>query len=147
MNNEIRMLWARTIPVIWPECYMLVSVPLAALRSAAEAICQSADRYAALVVERDEVSLTIEQNLWEFQKKSIAFVKAEGPYRVISLSLNLDLGVCGYFAPAAALLAEAKIPIVPQSAFLKDHILIRDADAAKALDILNQWVKSCADVG
>jgi hypothetical protein len=151
MNDEIRVLWSRTIPALWPERYWLVSMPPSSLQGAAEAVRQSYGRFAALVVEKDEVSLTVEQSLWEFHKQKTAFVKSEGPYRVITLRLNLgrgsglDLGICGYFAPAAALLAEAGIPIVPQCAFLKDHVLVRDSDAARAMEVLNGLVKSCAE--
>jgi hypothetical protein len=51
--------------------------------------------------------------------------------------------VCGYFAPAAARLAEAGISIVPQCAYLKDHVLIQDEKISHAIEILEGLIAEC----
>ena len=56
---------------------------------------------------------------------------------MITFDLDLDLAVTGYLAPAAEALAAAGVPIVPQCAFLKDHLLVpaeRLETAVKALE-------------
>jgi hypothetical protein len=147
MDEKIRKLWARTHIRLWPETYRLVSLRHESLSLAAEMVSRSTGRFSALVVEKDEVSLTVEETLWNSRSESVPHRTVSGPYRVITFQLDVDLGVCGYFAPAAVLLAKAQIPIIPQCAFLKDHVLVREAGAVQAMEILNALVKGCAAIG
>lgn len=146
MNESIQRLWAETKILLWPEKYRLASLPHESLPQAAELVSGSAGRFAALVVERDEVSLTIEETLWNSRSASIPHRAADGPYRVVTFQLNVDLDVSGYFLPAAERFAEAGIPIVPQCAYLKDHVLVRAADAERAVAILIRLVRECAGI-
>jgi hypothetical protein len=126
---------------------MLVSLPHESLAKAAEIVSKSAERFAALVVEWDEVSLTVEEKLWKSHSETVPYNATEGPFRAITLQLDVDLGVSGYFAPAAERLADAGIPIVPQCAYLKDHVLVYAADAERTVGILEDLVKECAVSG
>ncbi len=150
MTVEVQSLWARTCIRRWPERLVLVSLPHGSLPEAARLI-ESASKgglpgsFAALVVEDDEVSLTIGESAWNDAAGSIAHNAVAGPYAAITLRLDIDLGVCGYLLPAARLLAEAGISIVPQCAYLKDHLVIRDEDADRAVVILEGLVAAAAE--
>ena len=144
MNDEIRRLWAQTRVFVWPQTYALISLSLEELPLAASLIAASTDAFAALVLEADEVSLTIDDKLWqEFAASGVQAKSAAGPYRAITLQLNIDLDVSGYLLPAAFLLAEAGISIVPQCGYLKDHLLIRAEQADRAVEILQGLVNDC----
>jgi hypothetical protein len=143
MNATIQSLWARTKILPWPESYMLVSLPREALIEALSLVSSAAGHFSAVVVERDEVSLTVEEELWKTRAGTIAHHAMDGPYRAITLQLNVDLGVSGYFAPAAERLANAGISIVPQCAYLKDHVLVRATDADRAVEIMEHLVREC----
>jgi hypothetical protein len=136
MDDAIRRLWASTRIELWAERYVLVSLPHEALPAAAAMVAARAGGFAALVVERDEVSLTIEEGAWRAAAEPLRARVVAGPYRAVTLGLDVDLGVSGYLLPAAARLAEAGIPILPQCAYLKDHLLFRDEDARRAVAIL-----------
>jgi hypothetical protein len=145
MNDEIRQLWAQTRVFVWPQTYALVSLSLEQLPRAASLIAASTNTFAALVLEADEVSLTIDEQRW--QELSAGGVQAEsvaGPYRAVTLQLNIDLDVTGYLLPAASLLAEAGISIVPQCGYLKDHLLIRAEQADRAVEILQELINDSA---
>jgi hypothetical protein len=144
MNGTIRLLWSRTRLLLWPENYMLVSLLHQSLGEALSMVSSSAGCFSAIVVEKDEVSLTVKEELWKARAGAFPYHSADGPYRAISLCLNVDLGVSGYFAPAAERLADAGISIVPQCAYLKDHVLIRTADADRAVAIMEQLARECA---
>ncbi len=131
-----RALWARTRVRVWPGCYRLVSLPPGALAEAAALVGRAPGGFAALVLERDEVSLTLPAELWDASDLRPRARAEAGPYRALTFDLDLDLHVTGYLAPAAALLAEAGVSIVPQCAFLKDHLLVREADLERALETL-----------
>jgi len=141
MNEEIRRLWAQTRVYVWPQVYALVSLPLEELPLAASLIAASTDTFAALVLEADEVSLTLDEKLWrELAAGGVQAQSVAGPYRAITLLLNIDLGVSGYLLPAAARLAAGDISIVPQCGYLKDHLLIRAEQADRAVEILQGLV-------
>jgi hypothetical protein len=133
-NDRARELWARTQVRVWPEPYVLVSLPVEFAVKAAAAAARARPAFAAAVLERDEVSLTVPEETWRSDPLRDRTRAEAGPFRVLSFDLDLDLDVCGYLAPAAAALAAAEVPIVPQCAYLKDHLLVpgEKLDAALA---------------
>ncbi len=143
MKEETKKLWRQTRLQLWPETYWLISLPHERLQYAAEAVAASAQHFAALVIERDEVSLTLCESIWRQHAHEIKCTARAGPYRVITFDLNIELSVSGYLLPAAARLAEAGISIVPQCAFLKDHLLLKAEDAARAMSVLQQLITEC----
>ena len=143
MKDEIKKLWRATRLQLWPEKYWLLSLAHAELHEAAKAVSASTQYFAALVLERDEISLTLCENIWKQHVDHITCTAQAGPYRVITFDLNIELSVSGYLLPAAARLAEAGISIVPQCAFLKDHLLIKAEDAARAMRVLQQLIAEC----
>jgi len=143
MDERVRELWARTSLQVWPERYVLVSLPPRLLSQAAAAVAACRGGFAALVLELEEVSLTLEETMWTASELRPWARVAGEVYKVVSFLPSLDLGVSGYFAPAAALLGEAGVAIVPQCAFLKDHVLVREVDLERALRSLESLIASC----
>ena len=143
MKEHIKKLWSQTRLQLWPEAYWLVSLPPEQVQNAAHAVSASAQQFAALVVERDEVSLTLCDQAWQQFSARLQTRAVAGPYRVITLALNLELSITGYLLPAAARFAEAGISIVPQGAFLKDHLLIKAEEVARAMQVLEQLISEC----
>ncbi len=140
MKAHIKKLWSQTRLQLWPETYWLMSLAHGQLQEAADAVSASAQHFVALVVERDEISLTLCERVWQQFATPLHSRSIAGPYRVITLALNLDLSLTGYLLPAAARLAEAGISIVPQCAFLKDHLLIKEEDATRAMSVLRRLI-------
>src|SRR4051794_6833806 len=97
-----RECWARTRLLIWPETYRLVSLPPALLHETAALVAwRASGTFMALVLERDEVSLTIEESVWAESALRARATRDEGPYRALTLDVDLDLSLIGYLAPAA----------------------------------------------
>lgn len=142
VTPAVRALWARTRLHVWPAPMQLVSLPGALLGEAA-ALLAHAGPFAALVAERDEVSLTLAMETWRASGLASRARAQAGPLRAITLDLDLDLGVCGFLAPAARRLAWAGVSIVPQCAFLKDHLLVAEADLERSLATLHAFIRAC----
>jgi hypothetical protein len=140
MNREVAALWSRTALLLWPQEVVLASFVLADLPAVASALASRLEpprhAFSAVIVERDEVSVTIERAKWEALAIAKQARAVAGPYRAITLDLQIDLGVSGYLLPAAERLAAAGISIVPQCAFQKDHLLVRAEDAERAMSVL-----------
>jgi len=136
---EIQRLWARTRLHLWPETYMLVSLPRE-LAAPAALLAGRATGFAALVLERDEASLALAEGLWRASELRGRERAVQGALRVLTFDIDLDLDVCGYLAPAAQRLAAASVSIVPQCGFLKDHLLLPAAKAEQACAVLEQLI-------
>jgi hypothetical protein len=143
MNDRARALWALTRVHIWPEAVWLVSLPPDTVRAAAALVAECAGRFAALVLERDEVSLTVPDAVWGPSPLRARAGAVAGPYRVLTFALDLELDVVGYLAPAAERLAAAGVSIVPQCGFHKDHLLVREEDLERARGVLEGWIAEC----
>lgn len=149
---DVQRLWAQTQLHVWAEDYWLLSLPHANVSYAASLAAASVSgletpAFAALVIERDEVSLTVADAVWQTLRNRFPNAPNAGPYSVITFALNLDLSVCGYLAPAAVRLADAGISIVPQCAYLKDHLLVKKEDTERAVLILETWIRECREAG
>ena len=142
VHPQARAVWARTTLHICPEEYVLASLPVADLGEGALLVGR-ASGFAALLLERDEVSVTVTEDLWRESPLRARALAEAGPYRAITLDVNIDLGVTGYMAPAAARLAEAGVSIVPQCAYSKDHLLVREADLETARAVLETLIAEC----
>jgi hypothetical protein len=146
INPQARAVWARTSLRIAPDTYVLVSLPPDALADAAALVAGAAD-FAALLLERDEVSLTITETAWGSSALRARAAGTAGPYRAVTFDVNIDLGVVGYLAPLAERLAEAGISIVPQCAFLKDHLLVRESDLGRTVRVVESLIAECGGGG
>ncbi len=100
LKDRARDIWSQTRVLVWPESYVLASLSRARLGDAA-ALVAAAAQFAALVVERDEVSVTVAESSWAGSDLARS-ARAGGPFRAITLDVDIDLDVCGYLAPAAA---------------------------------------------
>jgi hypothetical protein len=142
MNPEARAVWAKTRLLVWPDNYVLASLPKGDVEEAASLAAHSADAFVALVVERDEVSLTIREDLW--REAGLHATAVAGPFRAITLDIDIDLSVCGYLAPAAVRLGAAGVSIIPQCAYLKDHLLVHERDLATAVGVIEALIRESA---
>ena len=142
MNPRTRALWARTRVHVWPERYLLASLPVARLAEATALASLAGDAFVALVRERDEVSLTVPEALRPSLEPLAA--RIAGPYRVLTFDLSLELDVIGYLAPALERLAAAGVSIVPQCGFRTDHLLVFDRDLDAAVAALDRLMRESA---
>jgi len=120
---------------VLPGRYVLASLPRR-LAAAAVAGLPTGDPFVAVVVEPDEVSLTLPEASWAEHPLRATARAASPAWRVLKLDAELPLDLTGFLAPAAAALAEAGVPIVPQCAYSKDHVLVPDDRLEDALAAL-----------
>jgi hypothetical protein len=136
MEHRVRKAWQATRVRVWPERYVLVGLPSDRLVVAAALVAMKGSTFAAMVAEDREISLTLEETVWRRSGLAALGHEAAGPYRVITLEAELELELCGYLAPAAARLAEAGVPLVPQCGNRTDHLLVREGDLPAARAVL-----------
>ena len=97
---------------------------------------------APFMIFKDKFETTLLLDEIDFDKIRYAVLnaKTEGNFRLLTFDVELEFSVVGFLAEVSRIIAEAKIPIVALSAFSRDHLLIKQADLAKTLKILGQYV-------
>src|ERR1700722_10514133 len=104
MDNHpaARRLWAQTKLRVDEEPYRLVSLATSDCARAAEILASVEGGFAALILEPFEVSLSLPESLWQEHRGRFPMAREDGPFRAITLNLDVELSTWGYFAPAAA---------------------------------------------
>ncbi|MCX6649935.1 MAG: ACT domain-containing protein [Candidatus Bathyarchaeota archaeon] len=96
--------------------------------------------YSSVTYTGEEISVVLRSADWAKLKASFPGYKEEGPYRLITFDIVLDLSIVGFLSVVSTALAEAGVSIYALSTYLKDHILVKKGDAVKAVSILNGLV-------
>lgn len=119
--------------------YRFVQLPAKAITLAAGIIAEAGNPFMALLVDKDEVTLMIEQEDFEhFQKRLRDATMSDIVYRLITFDVELEPTLVGFMAHISTALAEAKISILPFAAYTRDHLFVAEADFDKAMTILKQ---------
>jgi hypothetical protein len=104
---------------------------------AASVVAETANPFTALIVDKDEVTLMLEEeDFEEYKKRLLGHHVSETKYRLITFDLELEPTLIGFIAKVSAALAEAKISIMPFAAFSRDHIFVPEPDFEKAITAL-----------
>jgi hypothetical protein len=85
---------------------------------------RDATAFVAFLTEGEECTLTAPEaafDAWRLRKRATEVVRG---LRAITIDASMPVDLVGFLAPAAARLAEAAIPIIPQCGFHTDHILV-----------------------
>lgn len=141
LSSEARSLWAATRVLVWPERYWLVSLPGDAVSHAAEWFAGVAGTFGGIVADRDELSLTLPENMWLGSPLRARARSATGPFRAITFDIELPFEVTGYLAPVAERLASAGVSIVPQCGYSRDHLLVREEQLESAVTTIRALVE------
>ena len=90
--------------------------------------------------DRFEVTLVLDDADLRNMRPGLSDAQVANGYRLLTFETVLDMSVVGFMAEVSRILAEAGVPILPISAFSRDHLLIRQTDLAAALKALGPHV-------
>jgi len=96
--------------------------------------------FKSFTVDHDEISLIVKKKEWEQCKDRFLDYIQEGPYRLITFDIVLDLSLIGYLSVISSVLADEGISIFAISTYLRDHIFIKKQDAARAVEALETLI-------
>lgn len=136
----MRPYFAQTHLTIHDEDFVIVSLSPED-RETMEELIPIVEPFSSVTYTEDEVSMVLKESTWREIGKAFTDYESEGPYRVITFDIILDLGLVGYLSVVSTRLAESGISIYALSTFLKDHILVRKSDAEKALKVLRSLIE------
>ena len=138
--EELMPIFASMKLKLHPRDHMIVSLPLDEKVKALD-LYKSLEPFNSITVDSEEVSLVLSVDDWENMRPNFYEYLAEGPYRVITFDIVLDLNLVGFLSVVSAVLAEAGISIYTISTYLRDHILIKSKEAAEAMRLLEKLIR------
>ncbi len=122
--------------------YRMLRLPPQAITLAAGVLAELGQAFAALIVDKDEVTLILpEEAISFFDSRLRRAAVSEQTYRLITLDVQLDPDLVGFIARIAEILAAEGIPLLSVAAYSRDHILVPAQDFDKAMQALHQYQK------
>lgn len=119
--------------------YRFVKLPVKGITAAAGVIAEAGNPFSALLFDKDEITLMIEDEDFEHYKKRLLGHEVSAiKYRLITFDIELEPTLVGFMAYISSALAEADISLMPFAAYSRDHIFVNVDDFDKAITILNE---------
>jgi hypothetical protein len=116
------------------ELYAVIRLPARAITAAASIIAEIGEPFAALIADKDEVSLAIPRDAIEdFSARLRDYAVSETSYRLITFDVVLEPDLVGFISRVSAALAEAGISILPYAAYSRDHVLVAAQEYDRAI--------------
>lgn len=117
--------------------YRFVTLPTNAITVAAGIIAEASVPFCALLVDKDEVTLMIPDDVCDAFSNRLKYgTISEITYRLITFDVVLEPTLIGFMAYITKALAEADISVMPFAAYSRDHLFVAEADIDKAMSIL-----------
>ncbi|MFH2112787.1 MAG: ACT domain-containing protein [Candidatus Bathyarchaeota archaeon] len=132
--------FAGTVVKEHPDDYMVVSIGPGYAEEARRRLSRL-QPFSSVTYDHSEVSVVLRSSEWANLKHHFPGAMVEGPYRIITFDIVLDLSLVGFLSVVSGLLAENGVSIYALSTYLRDHILVRKGDAPKAVELLNGLVE------
>ncbi len=139
LDENIRRLLAETEITIHPDPFTIVSIDRSE-EDKARGIIADLVPFSSLTFDVAEVSLVVNENDWSSLRNRFEKYQEEGPYRLITFDIVLDLAIVGFMAVVSQRLADEGVSIYALSTYLRDHILVKEGDCVKAVEALRSLI-------
>lgn len=139
LDDNIRRLLAETEITVHPDPFTIVSIDRSEEANARSLLFDLAP-FSSLTFDVAEVSLIVKENEWSSLRNRFKKFQEEGPYRLITFDIVLDLAIVGFMAVVSRRLADEGVSIYALSTYLRDHILVKEGDCEKAVKALRSLI-------
>lgn len=136
MDERIRTALAAATLYTDGVAYRLLHLPARAILPAAATLAEAATAFSAIIVDKDEVTLVLREDLLADFAARLPEHKASDAYRLLTFDLPLDHGLIGFMSVVSSSLAAAGVSLMAFSAYERDHLLIPMAQFETALTAL-----------
>lgn len=141
-DNRIEKILAATSLRIHPHRFVLVSMPLSTLTLLKQRLSDIDSPFWSLSVEEAEVTVILPITAWNTITSYFSKTRVEEDYRVITLDVTVPWDVAGFLTKILGVLAQENISCGLVSGFSRDHLIIKNKDLLRAIEILNQLIES-----
>ncbi len=141
-SPEMRPVFASTVLKTHPEDYFIVSIGRAEEEVAREAL-KDLKPWGSVTYDHEEVSVVLSEEEWRRLGGRFESSRVEGPYTLITFDIVLDLSLIGFLSVVSSVLADEGVSVFALSTYLRDHVLVRKADAVRAVAALERLIERC----
>ncbi|MFW5708775.1 MAG: ACT domain-containing protein [Chloroflexota bacterium] len=121
------------------RAYVFVRLHPRAVTLAAGIVAEVGEPYTALVVDKDEVTLVLPDDLLEeFSGRLREHAVLEQRYRLVTVDVVMEPSIVGVMARLSAALAADGISLMAFAAYSRDHLLVPVDQLPKALQALQK---------
>jgi len=131
----VKEILSRTEIQLDDEEYVIVSLSLKQEEKARQVLTRLAP-FSSITYDYKEVSIVTKTIEWNKVSNQFKAYELEGPYKLITFNIVLDLSIVGFMAIISKKLADAGVSIYAISTYLRDHILVKSEDAENAVRVL-----------
>ena len=135
LDDNIRRLLAEMEITLHPDSFTIVSIDRSE-EDKARGIIADLGPFSSLTFDVAEVSLVVKAEDWGVLRERFDAFQEERLYRLITFDIVLDLSIVGFMAVVSRRLADEGVSIYALSTYLRDHILVKEGDCAKAVEAL-----------
>ncbi len=139
LDENIMRLLAETEITVHQDPFTIVSINRSEEAKARSLLVDLAP-FSSLTFDVAEVSLVVKEDEWSSLRNGFEKYQEEGPYRLITFDIVLDLSIVGFMAVVSRMLAEEGVSIYALSTYLRDHILVKEGDCGKAVEVLRSLI-------
>ena len=131
---------AETKVILHPDSFAIVSIDRSE-EDKAKGIIADLGSFSSLTFDIAEVSLVVKDTDWAMFRDGFEEYQEDGPYRLITFDIVLDLSIVGFMAIVSRRLADEGVSIYALSTFLRDHILVKESDCLRAMEALRSLIE------
>lgn len=142
---EMLPVFASTVVKAHPDDYTVASIGPGDAEEARRRLSRL-QPFSSVTYDHNEVSVVLRSSEWESLEQHFSGAMVEGPYRLITFDIVLDLSLVGFLSVVSGLLAENGVSIYALSTYLRDHILVKKEDAPRAVELLNGLVERSREI-
>ena len=139
LDEIIKGLLAETKLTLHPDSFTIGSIDRSG-EDKARGIITDLAPFASLTFDVAEVSLVVKAEDWVGLRERFEEYREEGPFRLITFDIVLDLSIVGLMAVVSRRLADDGVSIFALSTYLRDHILVKEGDCGKAVKALGSLI-------
>jgi len=138
-DENITRLLAETEITVHQDPFTIVSIDRSEEANARSLLVDLAP-FSSLTFDVAEVSLVVKAEDWGVLRERFREYQEEGPYRLITFDIVLDLSIVGFMAVVSRRLTDEGVSIFALSTYLRDHILVKEGDCVKAVEALRSLI-------
>jgi len=142
LTEDLKKLLTRTKPVVFPEDYIAVYLPIGVKTIPGEWFRPATTVFAAVLQESKLVTMILPLRKWRRMQSMFEKYDVSGPLKVISFDVQSSLAAGKFRVAIASILAESDISSIPISSFKSYHIIVPKADLPRTVKALRKYLDS-----
>ena len=143
ISAELKELLIQIDLFVYPEDFVVVSLPQNIRAISGEWFRQATTRFAVVIQEPKTITMIIPRRKWLRMQSIFEKYEVNGPWKVISLKLKRSVAESNFLPTVESVLKDSKIHVIPVSTFKNNHLLVPKSDLPRTVRLLRDFLENC----